>query len=64
MKHFTDTVILDVLEQELREKLELAEDNYRNCPDEKTALYYYGELVSLRSLVHTLEFYKNYTYEE
>lgn len=64
MKHFTDTQILGVIEQELREKLELAEENHQHSPDGYTALYYYGEVSILRNLVHTLEFYKNYTYEE
>lgn len=64
MKHFTHNLILAVIEQELQDKLELAEENHKHSPDVCTALYFEGQVTTLRSLVNTLEFYKNYTYEE
>lgn len=64
MKHFTDTQVLQLLEEELRRQLKFAEEKHQNFPDAGTGIYYYGQVSVLRSLVESLDFYKNYTYEE
>ena len=64
MKHFTDTQILQLLEEELRRQLKFAEEKQKNIPDATIGLLYNREVTILRSLVQSLEYYKNYTYEE
>lgn len=57
-------MVLQLLEAELRRQLKLAEEHHQNFPDASTVIYYDGRVSVLRDLVESLEFYKNYTYEE